>query len=87
MHVVDPFLGVRSKTSEEHTESDVTEGLDRATEIVGDRRSRQIRSREQLAQSAPRIPVGGVTVSGSERKPAEAGITEFVTSKTVRVQR
>ncbi|WP_435065754.1 NAD-dependent succinate-semialdehyde dehydrogenase [Halobaculum sp. EA56] len=52
MDVVDPSTGTRIETYEEHTESDVTEALDRSTEAFDSWRTRSIREREQLLAAA-----------------------------------
>jgi succinate-semialdehyde dehydrogenase/glutarate-semialdehyde dehydrogenase len=52
MDVVDPSTGTRIETYEEHTESDVTEALNRSTEAFDSWRDRSIRDREQLLAAA-----------------------------------
>jgi len=52
MEAIDPSTGARIDTYEEHTESDVTEALDRATGAFDDWRARSIRDREQLLAAA-----------------------------------
>jgi len=55
MDVIDPSTGTRIDTYEEHTESDVTEVLDRATEAFDDWRARSIRDREKLLATAGEV--------------------------------
>jgi succinate-semialdehyde dehydrogenase/glutarate-semialdehyde dehydrogenase len=55
MDVVDPSTGARIETYEEHTESDVTEALTRATDTYDDWRTRSIRDREQLLATAGEV--------------------------------
>ncbi|MFC7139797.1 NAD-dependent succinate-semialdehyde dehydrogenase [Halosimplex aquaticum] len=55
MEAIDPSTGARIETYEEHTESDVTEALDRATEAFDDWRARSIRDREQLLAAAGEV--------------------------------
>jgi succinate-semialdehyde dehydrogenase/glutarate-semialdehyde dehydrogenase len=52
MDVVDPSTGTRIETYEEHTESDVTEALNRSIEAFDSWRARSIRDREQLLAAA-----------------------------------
>jgi succinate-semialdehyde dehydrogenase/glutarate-semialdehyde dehydrogenase len=55
MDVVDPSTGARIETYEEHTRSDVTEALNRASETFDDWRTRPIRDREQLLATAGEV--------------------------------
>jgi succinate-semialdehyde dehydrogenase/glutarate-semialdehyde dehydrogenase len=52
MNVVDPSTGTRVETYEEHTESDVTETLNRSIEAFDSWGDRSIRDREQLLAAA-----------------------------------
>jgi len=65
MDAIDPSTGARIETYEEHTKSDVTEAIDRATEAFDDWRARSIRDREQLLASA------GDILRENEREYAE----------------
>lgn len=53
--VIDPSTGTRIDTYEEHTESDVTEVLNRATEAFDDWCKRSIRDRERLLARAGEV--------------------------------
>jgi succinate-semialdehyde dehydrogenase/glutarate-semialdehyde dehydrogenase len=55
MDVVNPSTGTQIKTYDEHTESDVTEALDRATETFDDWHTRPIRNREKLLEAAGEV--------------------------------
>ena len=55
MDVIDPSTGTQIETYEAHTESDVTEALDRSTEAFEEWRSRPIRDREQLLAAAGEV--------------------------------
>jgi len=55
MDVIDPSTGARIETYEEHTESDVTEALDRSNEAFDDWRTRPIRDRERLLEAAGEV--------------------------------
>jgi succinate-semialdehyde dehydrogenase/glutarate-semialdehyde dehydrogenase len=55
MDVVDPSTETQIETYEEHTESDVTEALDRSIEAFDDWRDRSIRDRERLLEAAGEV--------------------------------
>ncbi|MDZ5809941.1 NAD-dependent succinate-semialdehyde dehydrogenase [Halorubrum sp. AD140] len=55
MDVIDPSTGTQIETYEEHTESDVTEALDRSREAFEEWRTRPIRERERLLASAGEV--------------------------------
>jgi succinate-semialdehyde dehydrogenase/glutarate-semialdehyde dehydrogenase len=52
MDVIDPSTGTQIETYAEHTEADVTEALDRASEAFDDWRTRPIHDREKLLAAA-----------------------------------
>jgi len=71
MDVVDPSTGTRIKTYDEHTESDVTEALNRSIEAFDDWCTRPIRDRER------RLETAGEVLQDNKREYAETMTREM----------